>query len=104
VLRILHDTEQKALHEYGWVDQKSGVARVPIDQAKKLIVERGLPARATATDPALGTHAPAFGEANGGRAIPTGERPASPPQEPAPAPQTPKEQPAHPPAGRGGGA
>ena len=104
LLRTLRGTEQKALHEYGWVDQKAGVARVPIDQAKKLIVERGLPSRATAADPALGTHAPAYGEANGGRAIPTGERPAAAREPAQPAPQTPKEQPAHAPSGRGGGA
>ena len=36
---------RQALHEYGWVDQKTGVAHVPIDQAKKLLAERGLPAR-----------------------------------------------------------
>jgi len=102
VLRTVRGTEQKAIDEYGWVDQKRGVARLPIDQAKKLLAERGLPSRAAAAAPSLGTHAPAFGEATGGRAIPTGERPAV---APAKAPeQAPSEQPAHAPAGRGGGA
>jgi len=103
VLRTLRQTEDKALHEYGWVDEKAGVAHVPIDQAKKLIVERGLPSRPGGIDPALGTHAPAYGESTGGRSIPTGERPAarSPaPQQPA-GPQAPQGQP---PSGRGGGA
>jgi len=107
VLRTLRQTEQTGLHAYGWVDQKAGVARVPIDQAKKLIAERGLPSRAAgAADPQLGTDAFAFGEANGGRTIPTGERPsAAPPQAPGqPADQTPTAQPAHAPSGRGGGA
>jgi hypothetical protein len=96
VLRTLRQSEDKSLHEYGWVDQKAGVTHVPIDQAKKLLAERGLPARPGGADPALGTHAHAFGEATGGRSIPTGERPAA-------APQAPEEKPAHPPSGRGGG-
>ncbi len=33
--RLLEDTK---LHQYGWVDEKSGVTRLPIDQAKKLLV------------------------------------------------------------------
>jgi hypothetical protein len=97
VLGMLRQTEDKALHEYGWVDQKTGVAHVPIDQAKKLLVERGLPSRQGGIDPALGTHAPAYGESTGGRSIPTGERPAAA-QQPA------QEKPANPPSGRGGGA
>ena len=110
-LLLQRQAEDARLHEYGWVDQKAGVARVSIEQAKKLIAERGLPARASAADPQLGTHAPAHGEASGGRTIPTGERPAgaaaAPPPAAAPAPAAPetaKEPPAHAPAGRGGGA
>ena len=58
----------RALHGYGWVDQGAGVARISIDQAKHLIVERGLPVRADAvTDTRLGTRAPAYGEASSGR-------------------------------------
>jgi hypothetical protein len=30
---------------YGWVDEKTGVVRIPIDEAKKLLLERGLPTR-----------------------------------------------------------
>jgi hypothetical protein len=97
VLRTLRRNEDKALHEYGWVDEKTGVAQVPIEQAKKLLVERGLASRPAGIDPALGTHAPAFGESTGGRSIPTGERSAA-------APQAPQEKPANPPSGRGGGA
>lgn len=63
--------EAKMLEGYGWVDQPLGVARMPIGEAKKLILERGLPVRAGApVDPGLGTHAPAMGEASGGRNIP----------------------------------
>ena len=63
--------EATTLEGYGWVDQPAGVARMPIAEAKKLIVERGLPVRAGAPpDPRVGTHAPAIGEASGGRNIP----------------------------------
>ena len=72
-------TEDKKLHGYGWVDEKAGVARVPIDQAKKLLVERGLPARAAGSAPAEGTHAPALGESSGGRRIPADGQPAAKP-------------------------
>lgn len=33
------------LHSYGWVDQKAGVVRIPIDRAMTLLLQRGLPAR-----------------------------------------------------------
>jgi hypothetical protein len=108
MLRMQRASEDKQLHQYSWIDKNGGVARVPIDQAKKLIVERGLPSRPAGVDPWLGTHAPAFGESTSGRSIPTGERtaPAAPaPQEPTPAaPPAPTGPPAHAPAGRGGGA
>lgn len=35
--------EAQALNSYGWVDQQAGVARIPIDRAMELVVERGLP-------------------------------------------------------------
>lgn len=37
--------EDAVLHSYGWVDQKAGIVRVPIDRAMDLLLERGLPAR-----------------------------------------------------------
>ncbi len=111
VLRQLHQKEDKTLNEYGWVDQNAGVAHIPIEQAKKLLIERGLPSRATGVPADLGTDAPALGESSGGRAIPTEEPAAAAPQEAAPAaPQEPaqpapqKEAPAPAQTGRGGGA
>jgi hypothetical protein len=69
-LRAQRLREQQQLTGYGWVDEKSGVARLPIDEAKKLILERGLPSRAEGTaDPLLGTNASARGEASGGRLV-----------------------------------
>ena len=35
--------EEQQLNSSGWVDQNAGVAHIPIDQAMKLIAQRGLP-------------------------------------------------------------
>ena len=95
-LHKLRDEEYKKLHRYGWVDGKPGVAHMPIEEAKKLILERGVPVRqGDPLDPMLGTRAAAMGEASGGRTIPTGKKsseaaPAAPPQQqPAPHPAQP---------------
>ncbi len=72
--------QTKVLEGYGWVDQLGGVAHIPVAEAKRLLVQRGLPARAGApAAPAQGTRAYAYGEASGGRTIP------APPPAPAPA-------------------
>jgi hypothetical protein len=42
--------EEEKLNSYGWVDQKAGIAHIPIDQAMQLIAQRGLP-----TTPQTGT-------------------------------------------------
>ena len=40
---------QKALLEgYGWANKEAGVVRIPIEEAMRIVVERGLPARETA--------------------------------------------------------
>lgn len=38
--------ENAKLSHYQWVDESQGVVRIPIDQAMKLVLQRGLPARA----------------------------------------------------------
>ena len=35
--------EEETLNTYGWVDQKTGVAHIPIERAMDLIVQQGLP-------------------------------------------------------------
>jgi hypothetical protein len=45
-LRDLRAREDAVLHGYGWVDKNTGVARIPIEEAMKIVVQRGLPARA----------------------------------------------------------
>ena len=37
--------EQQMLTTYGWVDQNAGTIRLPLDRAKQLLLERGLPVR-----------------------------------------------------------
>jgi hypothetical protein len=44
-LRVLRQAEEDALKSYGWVDKNAGVVRIPIDEAMKLTIERGLPTR-----------------------------------------------------------
>jgi hypothetical protein len=44
-LRELRAKEDELLGSYGWVDKNAGVVRIPIDDAMKLTIERGLPAR-----------------------------------------------------------
>jgi hypothetical protein len=39
--------ESAALNEYGWVDRNAGTVHIPIDQAKELLLQRGLPSRAS---------------------------------------------------------
>ena len=63
----LHDmraAEQQVLDSYGWVDQQRGVVHIPIDVAKRLVVERGLPVQltTTATPPQTTTNETAGGQ------------------------------------------
>jgi hypothetical protein len=44
-LRDLRAHEDEVLTSYGWVDKNTGVVRIPIEEAMKIVVERGLPAR-----------------------------------------------------------
>jgi hypothetical protein len=37
--------EEDLLYSYGWVDEKAGTVRIPIDRAMDLLVQRGLPVR-----------------------------------------------------------
>jgi hypothetical protein len=44
-LANLRQAEDQVLNSYGWIDRSAGVVRIPIDEAMKLTVERGLPVR-----------------------------------------------------------
>lgn len=38
--------EEETLGSYGWVDEKAGTVRIPIERAMELVAQRGLPVRA----------------------------------------------------------
>jgi len=38
--------EENMLNSYGWVDEKAGTVRIPIERAMDLLVQRGLPVHA----------------------------------------------------------
>ena len=85
-LEEVRTSEQERLHGYGWVDQTAGVARIPIDEAKKLTLERGLPVRPEpVSDERLGTRRPASGESSSGRNVTKDLAPASAVSTPTPA-------------------
>jgi len=87
-LRRFRQEEQGKLQGYGWMNQTQGIAHVPIEEAKKLVVQHGLPTRAgAADDQSEGTHAPAYGEASGGRTIPTKHGGPTAPPTPVPGQQ-----------------
>jgi hypothetical protein len=52
--------EDQKLHTYEWIDQTAGTVRIPIDRAKALVLERGLPVRSASTSapPAAAKAAP----------------------------------------------
>jgi hypothetical protein len=65
-----HQIERQLIEGYGWTDQSKGIAHIPIEEAKKLIVERGLTARpGPAPPPGVGTTLPARGESSSGRIV-----------------------------------
>ena len=43
--------EDAVLHQYGWVNKETGAVRMPIEEAMRLTVERGLPVRAPQQTP-----------------------------------------------------
>lgn len=73
-LRKLRASENEFLHSYGWVDESAGIGRIPIDRAKALLLQKGLPVRPDAgTDASEGTHVAAMGESNSARSLPAGQ-------------------------------
>jgi hypothetical protein len=47
-MRELRAKQQQLLNGYAWINREVGVARIPIEEAMRLVVERGVPARGTA--------------------------------------------------------
>jgi hypothetical protein len=44
-MKELRKSWDDQLKSYGWVDEPGGVVRIPIDDAKRLLLQRGLPTR-----------------------------------------------------------
>jgi hypothetical protein len=67
-LKQLTAEEDALLNGYAWVDRATGIVRIPIDRAMKLVLERGLPIRPVAGEtPALletGPATPTVGQAS----------------------------------------
>ncbi len=63
-----HKEESQLLEAGAWVDQGAGIGRIPIAEAKKALLHKGLPVRAgEQVDPRLGTRAAAMADASSGR-------------------------------------
>ena len=98
-LQTVKTGERNVLEGYGWVDQQNGVARIPIDEAKKRLLQQGLPVRAGApVEPWMGKYSAAQGESSGGRMIPLRPGvigPAQPETKPAPEKPAPQKSGGH---------
>ncbi len=53
-LKQLRESEEEKLNSYGWVDQKAGIAHIPIDRAMDLLLAKGLPVRQAAPEKPAG--------------------------------------------------
>jgi len=72
-LQKLRAQEHEYLNSYGWVDERMGVARIPIAKAKELLLKQGIPVRPGQGDASEGTRIQATGESNGGRSLPAAQ-------------------------------
>lgn len=92
-----HKEESELLEAGAWVDQGAGIGRIPIAEAKKALLHKGLPVRAgEPVDPRLGTHAAAMADSSSGRLAVVRQTPpaaAQQPQTQPPAPQEPQATP-----------
>jgi hypothetical protein len=66
-LEELRAEEEKELTSYGWVDEKAGIARIPIDEAIKIVAARGLPHAAASPPAAAPAPSPSAPPAPGAR-------------------------------------
>jgi len=52
-IKDLKAAESAQINSYGWVDQKNGIVRIPIEQAIDAVAKAGLPSRAVTADQGL---------------------------------------------------
>jgi hypothetical protein len=43
-LRLKRAADEAANEQYGWTDKQAGIAQIPVEEAMKIIVSKGLPA------------------------------------------------------------
>jgi hypothetical protein len=43
-LRLKRAADEAANEKYDWTDKQAGIARIPVEEAMKIIVSKGLPA------------------------------------------------------------
>jgi len=100
----LRKSTDKKLNSYGWVDKPGGIAHVPINRAKAMIAEKGLPALPSSTISEEVHRAETVrrevgvASSNAGRVISVqkpAQQPVAPPAQ-QPAPQAAQPQPAQP--------
>ncbi len=61
-LRLLHEEEDRVLTGYAWVDHNNQIVRIPVSEAMKLTLQRGLPSRTQTAAEAPAAAAPATQE------------------------------------------
>jgi hypothetical protein len=52
-IKDLRAAEIAQINSYGWIDQKNGIVRIPIDEAIDAVAKAGLPSRPVKTDDGL---------------------------------------------------
>ena len=67
-LNGIRQREAETLSTYGWVDQKAGTVRIPIDRAMELLAQRGLPVRSQAVSSGPASTAQPMAASAGGTA------------------------------------
>ena len=61
--------EQELLETYGWMNKNAGIVHIPIEEAMRLTVQRGLPSRAPAADQPLETPGLMPADSSAGRTV-----------------------------------
>jgi hypothetical protein len=86
VLDKLQAEQRTRLQTGGWVDEKAGVAHLPIAEAKKLLLQKGVPVREGSAAASFTVRPWARGESSGGRTVTVDlpDSPAAPGTAPAP--------------------
>jgi len=65
-MTVMREEEQNRLTTYGWINKDAGIARIPIDEAMKRLLERGVPSKGPSASPVETTSAKKSAAASGG--------------------------------------